>query len=64
MLVGGVLFGVGRGAGYANVVRLSGGLVVQIQDDAIQNVLVRLTFFMRPEVDAEYAHVFVLELIL
>src|SRR2546428_9358909 len=61
-LIGGILLRVYRGAGHANVVRLRGSLVVQVKDHAVEDVLVRLPLLARLVVDAEDAHVFVLEL--
>jgi len=51
-----------RGAGGANVVRLRARLVIQVDDYAVQDVLVRLALLMGAVMDSEYAHVFVLEL--
>src|SRR6185295_18593644 len=45
--IGGILLRVCRGAGDANVVRFRGSLVVQVQDHAVQDVLVRLPLLAR-----------------
>ncbi len=47
-LVGGILFGVRRRAGHSHIVRLRVGLIVQVHDDAIEDVLVRLPFSFGP----------------
>src|SRR5436190_10212219 len=57
-----VLFRVLRGAGGANVVRLRARLVIQVDDYAVQDVFVHLALLMGAVVDAEDAHLFVLEL--
>src|SRR5262245_33406556 len=59
--IGSVLLCVRRGTGRAHVVCLRAGLVVQVHDDAIQDVLVRRALLVGLIVDAEDAHVLVLE---
>ena len=60
-LSGGVLLHMLRGTGETNIVRLGAWLIIQIDDDAIQDVLVHLALLVRAVVNPEDAHVFVLE---
>src|SRR5262245_15667281 len=56
-----VLFRVRRRPGDANIVGLRVRMIVEIQDDAIQQVLVQRALLARSVVDAQDAHVFVFE---
>src|SRR4029453_10103110 len=60
-LVGTVLLRVRCRAGHTHVVGLGSRLIVEVEHDAVQEVLVGRALFAPPVVDAQDAHMFVLE---
>src|SRR6476619_1700161 len=60
-LVGAVLFRVHRWSGHADIVGLCAGLIVEVEHDAVQEVLMYRAMFARPVVYSQNADVFVLQ---